>query len=414
MQRYLCTLCTYGILLLICPGWHSLALAEAEVSAEAYVITDAKTGAILESKNSAVKRQPASTTKLVTAMVVADALKLDQDNWVTISTEASSQPRRKAYLAEGDQYRARDLLKALLALSANDAATALAEAVSGSEAKFTDKMTLKAKQCGAFNTQFKSAAGLSRDDQYTTAYDLAKIMQCVREYEVIQDYCRIRKDYIESKKGKRHVITSHNRLFTNPNSPYYSIGKTGYTDLARYTYVSYVKQDKDEAIIALLGSNQLWKDAGALAEQSMNLVNPNRAPTMALMTRTTQPTLTLTPTVSRKATTKTETVEQKTTQKNSQLANLQPTKTKNRLQQAAPPNASNNKGNQSRVASRIESSKKTVATVGKQVVKKAVKLAQVQAAKKPAPAANAKKQADTAANRLAAAKKPTNKQRRGS
>lgn len=264
---------SHWVMFVVMGFWASGGYAAANVSAEAYVIADATTGAVLESYNPHVKRQPASTTKLVTAMLVADKVALD--TWVTISHEASQQPRRKAYLAEGHRYQAADLLKALLALSANDAATALAEAVAGSEAKFTELMTLKAKQCGAFNTKFQSAAGLTREDQYSTAYDLSRIMQCARGYEVIREYSRIRKDTIQSDQGKRHLITSHNRLFTE--SPFYSIGKTGYTNLAKYTYVSYLKQNEQDTIIAMLGSNQLWKDANELAAHSMELIKPDHS-----------------------------------------------------------------------------------------------------------------------------------------
>ncbi len=254
-----------GIYLLL----HSLGGYTA-VTAPSYVIADAKTGAILEAQRPHLKRQPASTTKIVTAMVVIDHLGMDQ--WVTISRKASHQQRSKAYLKAKHKYRVKDLLKALLMQSANDAAMALAEAVAGSEKKFTQLMNQKAQSCGAYDTHFLSAAGLTRKGQYSTAYDLFLLMNCAtssEKYSKIREYTRTKVAKIRSNKGKLHRLKNKNRLFTE--SPYYSIGKTGFTSAARYCYVSYLKKGNEKTVIAMLGSRNLWRDARRLADKSIYL-----------------------------------------------------------------------------------------------------------------------------------------------
>ncbi len=255
----------YLLFLLVLFGQSSFA----GINAKSYVIADANSGAILEARNPYKKLQPASTTKIVTAMVVLD--RLSPSKWVKISKRASQQVRVKAYLKAGHKYRVRDLLKALLIKSANDAAVALAEAVAGSEKKFALLMTKKARSCGAYNTRFKSASGLTKKGQYTTAHDLYLLMQCARDkkYDRIKKYARIKHTVIRSNKGQKHTLKNHNRLFTQ--SPYYSIGKTGFTRAAKYCYVSYLEKDNVSTVISMLGSQQLWPNAKKLAKRSMKL-----------------------------------------------------------------------------------------------------------------------------------------------
>ena len=117
---------------------------------------------------------PASTTKILTALLVLDHLSLDQ--YVTVSEHATQVPQTKLGLRAGESYRVRDLLYGLLLRSANDAAVVLAEAVAGSEMKFVDMMNLRAKQIGAFHSHFANPHGLpSPGLQFTTASDMALI-----------------------------------------------------------------------------------------------------------------------------------------------------------------------------------------------------------------------------------------------
>ena len=130
----------------------------AAISAPSIVVLDPESDQILFSRTPYRKQLPASTAKLVTALVVLDVLQLD--HWVRVSPKAQWVEKSKLYLREGDELRVRDLLKSLLMKSANDAATALAIEVSGSERAFADLMTAKARSLGARNTRFINASGL--------------------------------------------------------------------------------------------------------------------------------------------------------------------------------------------------------------------------------------------------------------
>ena len=117
---------------------------------------------------------PASTTKVLTALLVLENLPLDK--YVTVSQHATQVPQTKLGLRAGESYRVRDLLYGLILKSANDAAVALAEAVAGSEGKFVDMMNARARQIGAMHSHFANPHGLpSPGPQFTTASDMALI-----------------------------------------------------------------------------------------------------------------------------------------------------------------------------------------------------------------------------------------------
>ena len=112
---------------------------------------------------------------MVTTLVVLDSLALD--HWVRVSPRAEDVQPSKIYLRGGEEFQVRDLLKAVLMNSANDAASALAIEIAGSERLFAQAMNRKAQDLGAHNTRFINASGLPGEGQYSTAYDLAVIMK---------------------------------------------------------------------------------------------------------------------------------------------------------------------------------------------------------------------------------------------
>lgn len=146
-----------------------------ELEAEAAIVMDADTGKILYEKDSRSKREPASTTKIVTCMLALEHLDLDQV--ITVKHDAV-QMGSIINVKKGEKIRTEDLLYALMLPSANDAAVALAEEIGGDVETFCQMMDEKAKECGAENTHFRNPNGLNwqgQEDHLTTAYDLAMI-----------------------------------------------------------------------------------------------------------------------------------------------------------------------------------------------------------------------------------------------
>jgi D-alanyl-D-alanine carboxypeptidase (penicillin-binding protein 5/6) len=236
-----------------------------EVSARAFVIMDAKTGKILLSLNPHEFWPPASTLKVMTAMMVREHLKLDDR--VRVSRYAASAPPSKIGLKSGESYTVRDLLYGLLLKSGNDAARALAEGVSGSESAFAQQMTREVRQWGAYRTSCATANGLPADNQYSTAEDLALMFR-----RAMQDpeLAKIMESKYYTFPGNKE-LRNHNRfLFTTPLAV---AGKTGYTRAAKHTYVGMFKNGDHEIIVAVMGSTnkKKWDDLRSLIEAGFEL-----------------------------------------------------------------------------------------------------------------------------------------------
>ena len=171
-MRKLFTLC-----LLFCILWASVCPAAAEgeisVSAQAAVLMEAATGEIVFSKDSDIRLPMASTTKIMTALVALENGDLCMP--VHIAEEAVGVEGSSVYLTAGETLTLEDLLYALLLESANDAAAAIACAISGNIDAFSDAMNAKAVELGLKNTHFTNPHGLDNEDHYTTANDLAKL-----------------------------------------------------------------------------------------------------------------------------------------------------------------------------------------------------------------------------------------------
>ncbi|MBF0570176.1 MAG: D-alanyl-D-alanine carboxypeptidase [Candidatus Omnitrophica bacterium] len=194
---------------------------------------------------------PASTTKVMTALIVLE--RLDLDAVVVISKAATDVLPSKVDLKPGEKYRVRDLLYAALLNSANDAAAALAEAVAGSQDKFVDLMNDRARQLGAKNTLFANPHGLpSSRAQYTTAYDMFLIFRTALKKEFFRDAIKIRTMSVQSVDGRKIALKSHNKsLFKGWHEGVY--GKTGYTRAAMACFVGVVYKGKQALIVAVFG-----------------------------------------------------------------------------------------------------------------------------------------------------------------
>jgi len=201
---------------------------------------------------------PASTTKVMTALVVMEHLSLD--SYVTVSQNATLPQPSKIYVKAGEQYKVRDLLYAVLLKSANDAAVVLAEAVAGSHWKFVQMMNTKAKALGARHTHFSNAHGLpSKEKQYTTAYDMYLIFRQALRYPFFNEAIKLKFKTIRSRNGREIALKSHNKiLFYDWNKKIY--GKTGYTRAAGACFVGTLQKGNSTLIIAVFDCKDRWVD----------------------------------------------------------------------------------------------------------------------------------------------------------
>ncbi len=253
-----------------------------EIHARAAVVMDAETGQVLFAKNPDLRLMPASTTKLMTALVVLDHV--DIHDMVTISAHAASIPAVTVGLKKGDTVTVEALLYAALVRSANDAAVALAETAAGSEEAFVDLMNSKARELGLRNTRFINPNGLPGPGQYITAYDLAEIMKKAKEYPLLRDILGTDRAELPLRPGKTASIENTNRLLLSDNG--LLIGKTGYTREARHCFVSVKDCGVGTIIVALLGEPSrglLWEETEYLMSHGERVLNNLEEPVVYIM-----------------------------------------------------------------------------------------------------------------------------------
>ncbi len=233
---------------------------EPELTAQGVILIDTNTEKILYEKNADEKLYPASTTKIMTAIITLENSKLTDE--VTVSYDAvMSVPEgySKADLQIGETLTVEELLQVLLVHSANDAANVLAEYVGGSEESFVSMMNTKAHDLNLDNTHFTNAYGKHDENHYTSARDLAKLMKyCIKneEFRKISGSasCAIPATNLHSER----IYTNTNELLL-PNSrnylSYVTTGKTGYTSQAQDCLVSSAYQNDMELIGVVLGAD---------------------------------------------------------------------------------------------------------------------------------------------------------------
>ncbi|MBI5102881.1 MAG: D-alanyl-D-alanine carboxypeptidase [Nitrospirae bacterium] len=252
-----------------------------EVKSKAAVVMEAETGRLLYAKNPDLRLMPASTTKLMTALVVVERAKLS--DVVTVSRRASLAAPTKIGLNEGDKVTIETLLYAALMKSANDAAVALAEAVGGSEEEFVKLMNRKAVAIGANDTRFINAHGLPGKGQYITAYDLTRIMRETIKYPVLKEIINTRMTEVSTETGKTVFITNTNKLLWSDSE--LMGGKTGFTRQARHCFVCAGERDKETIIVSLLGApsrDLLWKESEELMTFGSKVIGKTEEPVIYL------------------------------------------------------------------------------------------------------------------------------------
>ncbi|CUP34222.1 D-alanyl-D-alanine carboxypeptidase [Clostridium baratii] len=246
------------------------------INAEAAILIDANTGDVLYSKKGEDKHFPASTTKVLTALITLEHTNLN--DVVTIGPNPPFAKGSSIGLKEGEKFTVETLLTGLLLESGNDCAEALAEHVGGSIDNFAKMMNEKAKELGCTNSNFVNPSGLPDDNHVTTAHDLALIMQAALKNN---DFIRIsRLVSVElpasNLDGQKRWANNHNYLI-NPNSKYFYkyalAGKSGYTDVARHTFIISGEKDGQRLIAVFLKAedkNKNYEDMAKLLDYGFN------------------------------------------------------------------------------------------------------------------------------------------------
>ena len=236
------------------------------IAARAYILVDVLSGQTLAAQNADELREPASLTKLMTAYLTFAALRDKQimpSQMVTVSERAWRAEGSRMFIEPKKAVSVDELLHGEIVQSGNDAATALAETVAGSEAAFVERMNREAARLGMKNTHFVNATGLSAPQQASTAADLALIATAI-----IRDFPEYYPLY-SIKEYRYNKITQSNRNRLLWTDPYVDGMKTGFTDAAGYCLVASAKRGPRRLLSVVLGAPS---DA-ARAGESQKLLN---------------------------------------------------------------------------------------------------------------------------------------------
>lgn len=239
------------------------AAAPPQVKAAAWMIADLDTGAVLAAKAPHARLRPASTLKTLTALVLLP--RLDPKAAVTGTDEDAGIEGSKVGVSPGLRYTVDLLFLGLFLNSGNDAVHALARTDAGGVPATVQRMNAKAAQLGALDTHVVDPTGLDSDGQLTSAYDLALISRAGLRRADFRRYCSTKLAYFPLKEGGRYQISNQNHLlWTYPGA----LGvKTGYTTLARNTFVGAAERDGRRLIVTMLNApHGVTQDAGTLLD----------------------------------------------------------------------------------------------------------------------------------------------------
>jgi D-alanyl-D-alanine carboxypeptidase (penicillin-binding protein 5/6) len=223
-------------------------------NASSAVLLDADTGTILFEKNRNQKLPPASITKIMTMLLIMEALdqgKIRLDEKVRTSEYAASMGGSQIFLEPGEELTVDEMLKGIAMASGNDASVAMAEKIGGTEEAFVGMMNDKAKQLGMANTHFVNVNGLPAENHYTTSYDIALMSRELLKHEEITKYTGQYQDYLRKDSEKPFWLVNTNKLVR-----FYSGAdglKTGYTSEAKFCLSATAKRDNFRIVAVVLG-----------------------------------------------------------------------------------------------------------------------------------------------------------------
>lgn len=221
------------------------------INARSAALLDASNGRVLYSKNGTTQMAMASTTKIMTCIVVLEHMK--NHDVVQISANAARQPDVQLHVLEGEQFEVKDLLYALMLESCNDVAVALAEHIGGSVEEFAQMMNQKAEELGCRQTHFVTPNGLDAGEHYSTAEDLCRIgAYAIKNPEFLKITQAESYRFAEKKSGKQYSVTNKDAFLHMYQG---AIGiKTGFTGNAGYCFVGAAKRGENCLVSAVLAA----------------------------------------------------------------------------------------------------------------------------------------------------------------
>lgn len=223
--------------------------------AKSAILIERDTGTILYDKNSNEKLPPASMTKIMTMLLIMEAVdtgKLKMDEKIRTSEYAASMGGSQVFLEPGEEMTTEQMLRAIAIGSANDASVAVAERIAGSEEAFVEMMNNKVKELGLKNTQFRNTTGLPAENHFSTAHDMAIIAKELLKYDKITKFTGTYESFLRENTDKKFWLVNTNRLVKF--YPGVDGLKTGYTGEAKYCLTATAEKNNMRVIAVVFGA----------------------------------------------------------------------------------------------------------------------------------------------------------------
>ncbi len=276
----------FGMIGIVKAAEEELENGEPKIYSESAILMEKNTGKVLYAKDVYSRKYPASTTKILTAIIAIENCELDQK--MTASPEAVKLPSNsytKANIQAGETFTLDELLGVLMLQSANEAANVIAENVAGSIDNFTDMMNKKAKEIGCIDSHFVNANGIHDENHYSTSYDMAAIAAYCMRNESFRKYANMMECKLPdtefwgeeqiAENGERHFYNTNKLLIPGDKYYYpYCIGiKTGFTTPAKNCLIAASEKDGFELISVILHAEQTEDKLSARYMDTINLFN---------------------------------------------------------------------------------------------------------------------------------------------
>lgn len=261
------------LLVIFCVFFSLITLVKAEdltLNALSAILIDSSSGEVLYEKNADEKLAPASMTKIMTMLLIMEAIdngNITFDDEVTITKEAASMGGSQVFLKEGEVYKVSELLKGIAVASGNDAAVAMAERIGGSVEGFVNMMNEKAKALNLSNTNFVNPHGLDVENHYSSARDMAIMAKELLKHEKILEYSSIYEEYLTKNDGSKTWLVNTNKLIKFYNG---ADGlKTGFTKSAGYCLTATAKKNDLRLISVVMKEDS----TNARTEDTVKMLN---------------------------------------------------------------------------------------------------------------------------------------------
>lgn len=258
MKRVICIMAAFFLIVSLFPsiGFAQENKSELAEAAKSAILIERDTGAVLYEKNSHEKLAPASMTKIMTMLLIMEALEKGQIKWddeVRTSEYAASMGGSQIFLEAGESMTVKEMLTGIAIGSANDASVAMAEHIAGSEEAFVGKMNKRAEEIGLKDTQFQNPTGLPAKDHYSSAHDMSMMAKELLKYNEITKFTGTYESYLREDTENKFWLVNTNKLVRF----YDGVDglKTGFTNEAKYCLTATAKKGNMRVIAVVFGAS---------------------------------------------------------------------------------------------------------------------------------------------------------------